>query len=168
MHRFNDGQIDVPGRNPTRRDGPAHDRMIVSGGPAHSQTRPGIQRRVHSCGMTARERTLKRQSRLRLRIRHHHHGHQRLKPPQLAGRPQRRAIRFLSLIYLIRFHCPIRHAQFFGRFVDYENGRGLDLFKLGHVSKRDSTRSRVLSRPAIGNGPRNENFLCTWRRGSLP
>jgi hypothetical protein len=96
MHHFNDGQIDVPGRNRKRRDGLAHYRVLALGAPAHSQTRPAIRRRIHARGMIARERILKLRSRRR-------HGHQRLKPPQLASRPQRRAIRFSSLISLLDF-----------------------------------------------------------------
>src|SRR6266851_5746820 len=83
IHRFNDGQIDVLGRNPKRQDGPSHYHVLASGDPAHSQTRRGIQRRIRGRGMTARERTLKR----RLRIRLHRRGHQRLKPPRSASRP---------------------------------------------------------------------------------
>jgi hypothetical protein len=96
MHHFNDAQIDVPGRNRKRRDGLAHYRVLALGAPAHSQTRPAIRRRIHARGMIARERILKLRSRRR-------HGHQRLKPPQLASRPQRRAIRFSSLISLLDF-----------------------------------------------------------------
>ena len=110
-HRFNGGQIDVPGHNPTRRDGLAHYRALASDGQAHSQMRPGVQRWIHARGMIARERILKRR----------HHGHQRLKPPQSVSRLQRRAIRSLSLTYLLRFYCP-----------NYENDNGLHLFKLGH------------------------------------
>jgi len=92
MHRFSDGQIDVPGRNPKRRDGPVCYRVLASGAQVHSQTRPGVQRRIHARGMIARERTLK----LRLA----HRLLTRLRP---ASRPQQRAIRFSSLSYLLGF-----------------------------------------------------------------
>jgi hypothetical protein len=59
MHRFNDEQIDVPGRTPKRRDGPVCYHVLVSGGRAHNQTRPGIQRRIHVLEMSGRWRTPK-------------------------------------------------------------------------------------------------------------
>ncbi len=128
MHRFSDGQIDVPGRNPKRRDGPVCYRVLASGAQVHSQTRPGVQRRIHARGMIARERTLK----LRLA----HRLLTRLRP---ASRPQQRAIRFSSLSYLLGFPFLGQRKRLGPRFVQI---RPLLNSKLVHHGfKQASTRT---------------------------
>jgi hypothetical protein len=117
--RFSDGQIDVPGHIPKRRDGLAHYRVLASGAPARSQTRHEIQRLIHARGMIARERSLKRRPE-----------HQRLKPPQSASRSQRRAIRFSSLIYLLCFRFAIATPVLWRSSWIKENDWNPDLFML--------------------------------------